>query len=117
MEPIDNNKQERTAQMQRKVLEHLAESGNVSYACKRAGINRDRWLQQLSADPAMKERFFRHSLGENQNPTDSGRLFSDISLRVVLSIAAMWSASKACRIPSVYAVMPSPKPKTCLSTV
>jgi hypothetical protein len=38
---------------------------------------------------------------ENQNPTDSGRLPSDISLRVVLSIAAMWSASKACRMPRV----------------
>ena len=42
---------------------------------------------------------------ENQNPTLSGRLPSPIILRVVLSIAAMWSASKACRIPSVYAVM------------
>ncbi len=32
---------------------------------------------------------------ENQNPTVSGRLPSDISLRVVLSIAEMWSASNA----------------------
>lgn len=38
---------------------------------------------------------------ENQKPTDSGRLPSCISLRVVLSIAAMWSASKACRMPRV----------------
>ena len=38
---------------------------------------------------------------ENQNPTDTGRLPSAISLRVVLSIAAMWSASKACRMPRV----------------
>ena len=38
---------------------------------------------------------------ENQKPTDSGRLPSPISLRVVLSMAAMWSASKACRIPRV----------------
>ena len=37
----------------------------------------------------------------NQKPTDTGRLPSAISLRVVLSIAAMWSASKACRMPSV----------------
>ena len=36
-----------------------------------------------------------------------------ISLRVVLSMAAMWSASNACRMPSVYAVTPSPMPKTC----
>ncbi len=45
---------------------------------------------------------------ENQNPTDSGRLPSLISFRVVLSIAEMWSASNAWRIPSVYAVRPTP---------
>ncbi len=49
---------------------------------------------------------------ENQNPTDSGRWPSAISLRVVLSIAAMWSASNACRMPSVNAVTPSPIPNT-----
>ena len=38
---------------------------------------------------------------EKKNPTVSGRLPSWTSLRVVLSIAAMWSASKACRIPRV----------------
>ena len=38
---------------------------------------------------------------EKKKPTDSGRLPSPTSLRVVLSIAAMWSASKACRMPSV----------------
>ena len=38
---------------------------------------------------------------EKKNPTDSGRLPSPTSLRVVLSMAAMWSASKACRMPSV----------------
>ncbi len=42
---------------------------------------------------------------ENQNPTDSGRrspsAWSAMSLRVVLSTAAMWSASKACRSPKV----------------
>ena len=38
---------------------------------------------------------------EKQNPTDSGRFPSLTSLRVVLSIAAMWSASNACRMPSV----------------
>ena len=37
----------------------------------------------------------------NQNPTDFGLLPSAISLRVVLSIAAMWSASKAWRSPKV----------------
>ena len=45
---------------------------------------------------------------ENQKPTLSGRLPSCISLRVVLSIAEMWSASNACRSPSVYAVTPIP---------
>jgi hypothetical protein len=38
---------------------------------------------------------------EKKNPTESGRLPSLTSLRVVLSIAAMWSASKACRMPRV----------------
>ena len=38
---------------------------------------------------------------EKKKPTDSGRLPSLTSLRVVSSIAAMWSASKACRMPSV----------------
>jgi hypothetical protein len=35
----------------------------------------------------------------NQKPTDLGRLSSPRSLRVVLSMAAMWSASKAWRSP------------------
>ena len=38
---------------------------------------------------------------EKKKPTLSGRLPSAISLRVVLSIAAMWSASNAWRRPSV----------------
>ena len=38
---------------------------------------------------------------EKKNPTLIGRLPSLISFRVVLSMAAMWSASKACRMPSV----------------
>ncbi len=52
---------------------------------------------------------------EKKKPTASGRWPSVISLRVVLSIAAMWSASKAWRRPSVYAVMPSPTPNTPLA--
>ena len=54
---------------------------------------------------------------ENQNPTETGRLPSAISLRVVLSMAAMWSASKACRMPRVYAVIPSPMPNTWLAPI
>ena len=38
---------------------------------------------------------------ENQKPVESGRWPSDMNFRVVLSIAAMWSASKAWRIPRV----------------
>ena len=38
---------------------------------------------------------------EKKNPTDRGRWPSWTSLRVVLSIAAMWSASNACRRPRV----------------
>ena len=36
---------------------------------------------------------------EKKNPTPTGRLPSARSLRVVLSIAAMWSASNAWRRP------------------
>ena len=38
---------------------------------------------------------------EKKKPTLSGRFPSCTSFRVVLSMAAMWSASKAWRIPSV----------------
>ena len=48
---------------------------------------------------------------ENQKPTLSGLRPSAISLRVVLSMAEMWSASKAWRSPSVYAVNPMPMVK------
>ncbi len=52
---------------------------------------------------------------EKKNPTLSGRCPSLMSLRVVLSIAEMWSASNAWRIPRVRATNPRPKPKTyCL---
>src|SRR3954451_8753820 len=47
---------------------------------------------------------------EKKKPTLIGRWPSGMSLRVVLSIAAMWSASKACRMPRVYAVSPRPTP-------
>ena len=36
---------------------------------------------------------------EKKKPTATGRLFSCISFRVTLSMAAMWSASTACRRP------------------
>ncbi len=39
--------------------------------------------------------------GEEEPDADSGRLPSAISLRVVLSMAEMWSASKAWRMPRV----------------
>ena len=38
---------------------------------------------------------------ENQKPALTDGLPSPTSLRVVLSIEAMWSASKACRTPSM----------------
>lgn len=40
--------------------------GNVGAAG--GGIDRSKWYAQLEADPAMKERLFRHSLGENTDP-------------------------------------------------
>lgn len=38
---------------------------------------------------------------ENQKPIETGRPPSASCLRVVLSMAAMWSGSKACRMPRV----------------
>jgi hypothetical protein len=49
---------------------------------------------------------------ENQKPVLTDDLPSPTSLRVVLSIEAMWSASKAWRTPSMYAVRPTPTPRT-----
>ena len=48
---------------------------------------------------------------EKKNPTDSGRLPSLTSLRVVLSMAAMWSASNACRMPEGVGQRAGPEPE------
>jgi hypothetical protein len=32
------------------------------------GIDRDKWLGQLNANPALKDSLYRHSLGENSDP-------------------------------------------------
>ena len=54
-----------------------------------------------SARPAASARTTLEWPSEKKNPTLSGgRSVSPPSLRVTLSIAAMWSASNACRIPS-----------------
>ena len=55
MELIDKDKQERTSQMQRKVLQHLTESGNVSYACKRAGVSREAYYTWKKEDKIFAE--------------------------------------------------------------
>ena len=47
---------------------------------------------------------------EKKNPLASGLLPSAISLRVVLSMQEMWSASKACLKPRNHAVMATPSP-------
>ena len=47
---------------------------------------------------------------EKKNPVPSGRFPSAMSLRVVLSMQEMWSASKACRNPRNQAVMATPSP-------
>src|SRR5215210_6592860 len=54
-------------------------------------------LMNRSASPNTTEEW----PSEKKKPTPSGRWPSAISLRVVLSIAPMWSASKAWRSPSV----------------
>lgn len=55
MDPTNKDKQERTLKMQSKVLEYLAESGNISYACKRAGINRDTFYAWKKDDKLFAE--------------------------------------------------------------
>ena len=47
---------------------------------------------------------------EKKKPVPRGRLPSAISLRVVLSMHEMWSASKACRNPRNHAVTATPNP-------
>src|SRR6185437_16144464 len=47
---------------------------------------------------------------EKKNPVPSGRFPSAISLRVVLSMQEMWSASNACRNPRNHAVTATPRP-------
>ena len=56
-----------------------------------------------NASPAVSEKTIVEWPSEKKNPVPSGRLPSCSSFRVVLSIAAMWSASNACRRPNVYA--------------
>ena len=82
----------------------------VRDAVQRRAVVLHRAAQRTNADRE-QERQREHDdecPSENQKPTLSGRLPSAISLRVVLSIAEMWSASNAWRRPSVYAVSPSP---------
>ena len=47
---------------------------------------------------------------EKKNPPLSGRFPSAMSLRVVLSMQEMWSASNACRKPRNHAVTATPSP-------
>ena len=61
------------------------------------------------ASPAPTTMMMDECPRAKKNPVPSGRRPSAISLRVVLSIAEMWSASKACRAPSVHAVSATPE--------
>ncbi len=63
------------------------------------------------ASPAPAAMMMEECPRAKKNPVPSGRWPSAISLRVVLSIAEMWSASKACRAPSVHAVSATPRPR------
>ena len=53
------------------------------------------------ANSAARPKTIVECPSEKKNPTLSGRWPSVISLRVVLSIAPMWSASNAWRMPRV----------------
>ena len=54
-----------------------------------------------TARPAARAKTIVECPSEKKKPTPSGRLPSWSNFRVVLSIAAMWSASNACRRPNV----------------
>ncbi len=54
-----------------------------------------------TASPAVSAKTIVEWPSEKKKPTPSERLPSPRNLRVVLSIAAMWSASKAWRSPNV----------------
>jgi hypothetical protein len=45
MEENTSTTKTRTDKLKRKLLEHLTESGNISYACKRAGISRETYYK------------------------------------------------------------------------
>lgn len=45
-----SNTAQRIQKQQAKILEHLAESGNVSYACKRVGISRETYYRWRDVD-------------------------------------------------------------------
>ena len=62
------------------------------------------------ASPAPATMMMQECPRAKKNPVPSGRRPSAVGLRVVLSIAEMWSASKACRAPRVDAVSATPRP-------
>jgi hypothetical protein len=45
-----------------------SENSDASLTPSGGGIDRDKWLAQLNANPALKDSLYRHSLGENDNP-------------------------------------------------
>ena len=71
---------------------------------QRRAVVVDRAAEPLDPDREQRARAAKTIVecpSEKKKPTLSGRWPSVISLRVVLSIAPMWSASKAWRMPSV----------------
>lgn len=63
MDKRESRIQARIQKQQDKVLEHLRESGNVSFACKRAGLSREtyyRWVKEdegfaVASDSAIRD--------------------------------------------------------------
>ena len=75
--------------------------------CWRLGIL-DFTADAASARLAASEKTIVEWPSEKKKPVPSELFPSWRNLRVVLSIAAMWSASKAWRSPNVYASVPRP---------
>jgi hypothetical protein len=61
-----------------------SENNDASLAGGGGGIDRDKWLAHLNANPALKESLFRHSLGENSNPMANQAVMEEAANRADL---------------------------------
>jgi hypothetical protein len=61
-----------------------SENNDASLTPSGGGIDRDKWLAQLNANPALKDSLYRHSLGENDNPMANQAVMEEAANRADL---------------------------------